>query len=172
MGIVDSDDVGSPTGDPIAPINKAVRQIMLDLPDFFDDQTATEVLELNLGDFVSSSSLLLKSMYEFDLDTEEGIYRLLELIPLLDPEIIKTVMQEIWPGYPVDSLNFDNSLARAEIRGYLLDFLDGHGTKEEDIDHTDESQPDGGAETPEPSTSESDAEATDAANGGSGSSIV
>lgn len=154
MGIVDSNSVESAAGDPVKPLEKAVRRIQMELPDFFDDELAAEVLSLEVGAIISSSNLMLKSMYEFDLDTEDGITRLLELLPIIDPDILKTVMQEIWPGYPVDSLNFDNSLAREEIGGYLLDFLEGHGTEEEDIDSTDEGQPDGGAETPEPSSGE------------------
>jgi hypothetical protein len=149
MGIINSEDIDSPLGDPVKPVEKAIRQVMLGLPDFFDDQASEELLELSLSSTVSASSLMLKSMYEFDLDTEEGVDRLLELLPVLDPDIVKTVMQEIWPGYPVESENFDNNVSRAKIRGYLLDFLDGHGTEAEDIDSTDESEPDGGAEGPE-----------------------
>ncbi len=149
MVIVTRDEAGTSVGDPVKPVTKAIRTVLLDLPEFFDDETAGEVLQLSVDDVVSSGNLLLKSMYEFDLDSEDGVSRLLELIPLLDPEILKTVMQEIYPGYPVDSLTFDNSLARAEIQGYLLDFLEGHGTDKDDIDHTDEGEPDGGAETPE-----------------------
>ncbi len=154
MSIVHSDELDSPVGDLVTPLEKAVRRVTLDLPDFFNDDQAVEVLELHVGEVVSSSNLLLKSMYEFDLDSEDGVERLLSLLPILDPEIIKTIMQEIWSGYPVDSLNFDNSLARAEIKGYLLDFLDGHGTDAADIDSTDEQEPDGGAETPTGGTAE------------------
>lgn len=150
MAIVGSGDAASALGDPVKPLEKAVRRIALDLPNFFDDQLAEAVLQLSVDDVVSGNALMLKSMYEFDLDSEEGVNRLLELLPILDPEIVKTVMQEVWPGYPTDSLTFDNNLARAEIRGYLLDFLEGHGTAVEDIDSTDEAEPDGGAETPEP----------------------
>jgi len=150
MGIIHNDEIATPVGDPVDPIEKAVRRVQLDLDNYFDDGIARDVLGLMVDYIVSSSNLLLKSMYEFDLDSEDGVVRLISLLPILDPEIIKTVMQEIWPGYPVDSLIFDNSLGRAEIKGYLLDFLDGHGTKPEDIDSTDEDEPDGGAETPTP----------------------
>ncbi len=150
MSIVSIDKMRPPVGDPVTPLEKSARRIDLDLPEFFDDEVASDVLSLRVDEVISSSNLMLKSMYEFDLDSEEGVVRLISLLPILDPEILKTIMQEIWPGYPVDSLTFDNSLARAEIEGYLLDFLTGHGTKAIDIDHTDESEPDGGAESPEP----------------------
>lgn len=149
MAIMHSDETGSPLGDPVEPIQKAIRTVALDMPQTFDDSVAGEVLALSVDELVSSSNLLLKSMYEFDLDSEEGVVRLISLLPILDPEILKTVLQEIWPGADVDSLTFDNSLARSEIKGYLLDFLGGHGTKAEDIDSRDEGEPDGGAEGPE-----------------------
>ncbi len=150
MAIINSGETGSPLGDHVEPVQKALRTVALDLPDFFNDEVAGEVLALSVDEMVSSSNLLLKSMYEFDLDSEDGVVRLISLLPILDPEILKTVMQEVWPGADVDSLVFDNSMARSEIEGYLLDFLGGHGTKAEDIDSTDEGEPDGGAESPEP----------------------
>jgi hypothetical protein len=150
VGVIHHKDIAGPIGDFVSPTDSGVaRRVQLDLPDFFDDRAAEEALELSIGAVISSRNVLLKSMYDFDLDTEDGVTRLLSLLPVLDPEIVKTIMQEIWPGYPVDSLTFDNSLARAEIRGYILDFLEGHGTKKEDIDHTDEKEPDGGAEAPQ-----------------------
>lgn len=127
-----------PVGDTIKPPTGPLQKIVLDLPDFFDDSLAEEVLSLSLDDLIQPNNLLLKSMYDFDVESEEGVSKLLELIPIIDPDILKTLMQEIWPGYPVDSLTFDTNLARAEIRGYLLDYLEGHGSKAEDIDHTDE----------------------------------
>lgn len=149
MAVINRNSIPTFVGDPVQPLEKAARRVTFDLPSFFDDEAARSVLELSVDTLVSPNNLLLKSMYEFDLDSEQGINRLLELLPILDTEIVKTVVQEIWPGYPVDSLTFDHSLARAEIRGYILDFLEGHGTQEEDIDHRDEAEPDGGAETPE-----------------------
>ncbi len=145
-----------PVGDPVKPVQKALRKITLDLPQDFDDTLAGEVLSLSVGEMVSNNNLMLKSMYEFDLDSEEGVVRLISLLPILDPDILKTVVQEIWPGYNVDSLTFDPSLARAEIKGYLLDFLGGHGQEAEDIDSRDEGEPDGGAESPEPGPEKGD----------------
>ena len=130
MGVVSSDEASSALGDVVKPVQKAIRKVALDLEGFFDDDLAESVLGLTVGDAVSSSSLVLKSLYEFDLESDDGVDRLLELLPILDPEIVKTVMQEIWPGYPVDSLTFEPNLARAEIRGYLLDYLEGHGDDE------------------------------------------
>lgn len=126
MGVVSSDEAPSALGDPVKPIQKGLRSVALDLEGFFDDDLAEEVLNLSVDEVVSPSTLVMKSLYEFDLDSPEGIGKLMELLPLLDPEILKTVVQEIWPGYPVESLTFDPIIARAEIRGYLLDFLEGH----------------------------------------------
>ena len=126
MGIVSSEEAPSVLGDPVKPVEKAIRSVALDLEGFFDNDLAEEVLNLSVDEVVSPSSLVLKSLYEFDLDNPEGIDKLLSLLPILDPEILKTVVQEIWPGSDVESLTFDPIIARAEIRGYLLDFLEGH----------------------------------------------
>ena len=126
MGVVSSDEAPSVLGDPVKPLQKAVRSVTLELEGFFDDDLAEEVLNLSVDEVVSPSSLVMKSLYQFDVDSPEGIDKLLELLPLLDPEILKTVLQEIWPGYPVESETFDPIIARAEVRGYLLDYLEGH----------------------------------------------
>lgn len=146
MILVECDSVEPAVGDQVRPLAKAVRQIDLTLPDFFNDTLAEEIMDLSVDDMVSAQNFVMKSMYDFDLDSTDGVNRLLELLPLLDPEIVKTIMQEIWPGYPVDSVTFDNSLSRSKIRGYLLDYLNGHGTEKADIDSRDETEPDGGAE--------------------------
>jgi len=116
-----------PIGATITPMYKAIRRVVLDLPDDFNNALAEEVLDLSVHDMVSPQNLMYKSMYEFNLDTPEGINRLLSLLPVLDPEIIKTTTQEIWPAAPVADLEFDANMARAEVRGYLLDLLEDHG---------------------------------------------
>lgn len=151
MAIYKHLQLGTPVGDPVEPVAKSVRKVKIDLADDFDGgDTAQEILGLQVENVLTSGNFFMKSMYDFDLDSEDGIVRLISFLPILDPEIIKQVLTEIWPGYPVDSLTFDNNLARAEIKGYLLDFLGGHGTEAADIDSTDEGEPDGGAETPSP----------------------
>lgn len=68
-----------------------------------------------------------KALYHFDLETPDGVDRLLELLPILDGEIVAEVYQEIWPGYPTDDAEeFNVRIARAEIKGYLMDFLTKH----------------------------------------------
>lgn len=148
MPVVHSDMVGPALSDSTQPLRKSVRKVIIALPDFFDDAAASEVLGLSVDDLVGARSFIMKSMYDFDLDSEDGVNRLLELLPILDPEIVKTVVQEIWPGYPVDSTTYDNTLSRAKVRGYLLDYLNGHGTEPAEIDSGDEHEPDGGAEFP------------------------
>lgn len=95
-----------------------------DLEKHFDDDLAEQMLGLHLGDgTVSSLDLLSKSIYDFDLETDEGIEKLLTLLPVLDPEIVLQIVQEIWPGYPPE--NFEVHRFRLEIKGYLLDYLYG-----------------------------------------------
>lgn len=85
------------------------------------------------GGFSSDSESMLyfdgeslkKAIYHFDIETPEGIDKLLQLLPILDGEIIEEVYQEIWPGYPTED-DFNLRIARAEIRGYLMDFLLKH----------------------------------------------
>jgi hypothetical protein len=64
---------------------------------------------------------LLKSLYEFDFDTEDGAQKLIELVPVLDPEILVKIVEKLWPGYAVEDA--DPELLRAEVKGYLLDYL-------------------------------------------------
>jgi len=46
----------------------------------------------------------------------------------MDREILADIAGEIWPGYP--SQDLDPKLLRLEIKGYMMDYLDGHGTQE------------------------------------------
>jgi hypothetical protein len=88
-----------------------------------DNDTAEAMLNLADGRLVQGAKLLMKSMYDFDFETPEGIERFLSLLPVMDAEIIKDVMMEIWPGYPAE---IDARRHRLEIRGYLKDYLDQH----------------------------------------------
>ncbi len=121
------EEAGLALGDHIEPVAKSDRRsVSLGLGEFFDDELAESYLHTEIQSFINTKELVKKSMYDFDLVSEEGVDRLLALLPIMDPEIMKEVVQEIWPGYPVDD-NFDPKTQRAEIRGYLLDYLGGHG---------------------------------------------
>lgn len=106
----------------------------------FPDEKAEDLLEIELGHKVLSPlSYLAKSFYDFDLETPDGIDKLLTLLPVLDPVIIEQVANELWPGYPPE--NFDPKRFRLEIRGYLLDYLEdqesySNGEPEEEDDNS------------------------------------
>lgn len=91
------------------------------LEDLFDNELAERLLGLSVGSVVTSSEWVRKSLYDFDLDTPEGIEKLMALIPIMDPEILKDIMTELWPGYPVE---VNAKRHRLEIKGYLKDYLD------------------------------------------------
>lgn len=93
------------------------------LEDSFDNTRAEEMLGLSIGKITHSSSFVRKSMYDFDLETPEGIEKLMALLPIMDPEILKDIMTEIWPNYPTD---IDARRHRLEIKGYLKDYLDSY----------------------------------------------
>lgn len=61
------------------------------------------------------------SLYNFDLQSAEGVDRLVALLPILDEDIVKAVYQECFPGYPLDSIA--PRMARIELRGFFMDFL-------------------------------------------------
>jgi len=98
------------------------------LDENFDDDLSKSILEIHLDKALHPQEAVEKSLYNFDLDTPDGVDRLLELLPILDPEIINEVYQEIFPGYPVDTLA--PRMARLELRGYLMDYLANNGTQE------------------------------------------
>lgn len=93
------------------------------LADDFDDDLAKSMLEVLFDKVVLTHDALEKSVYNFDLETPEGVDRLLELLPIMDPAIINEVYQEVFPTYPVDTLA--PRVARIELRGYLMDYLNG-----------------------------------------------
>lgn len=68
------------------------------------------------------------SLYNFDLLTPDGVERVVALLPILDESIVKAVYQECFPGYPID--NISPRVARVELRGFFMDFLDGSTTPE------------------------------------------
>jgi hypothetical protein len=103
------------------------------LEDSFDNEGAERMLGLYVGKVTTTSDLVRKAMYDFDLDTPEGIDKLMSLLPIMDPEILKDIMTEIWPGYPTD---IDARRHRMEIKGYLKDYLESYDEQEGQLDET------------------------------------
>lgn len=102
------------------------------LEDSFDNDQAEALLSLSLGQITYTSELLRKSMYDFDLETPEGIEKLMALLPIIDPEILKDIMTEIWPGYPTE---LNPRQHRMEIKGYLKDYLESYDSEDEVEQH-------------------------------------
>jgi len=122
------EEAGHPLGEFISK-SQSTEQIH-SLADFtidFDEDASTQILSLEISKNIIDVEELIKSLYEFDLESEEGIQKLLELMPILDPDIIVDLVEKIWPGYVV--YQADPDLLRAEVQGYLLDYLG------EDEDH-------------------------------------
>lgn len=109
------------------------------LEESFDNDKAETMLNLSVGRITTTRELVRKSMYDFDLETPEGIEKLMALIPIMDPEILKDIMGEIWPGYPTD---VDARRHRLEIKGYLKDYLESYDQE----DATQQLGPGGGQE--------------------------
>lgn len=122
------EEVGKAIGDPVEPLTKGPAEIVpAGLDGFFNEDSASAALGVAFSEAVNVTALIKGSLYDFDLTSEEGVTRLMELLPIIDRDILKEITQEIWPGYPVNDETFDDKFARNEIRGYLLDYLDGHG---------------------------------------------
>lgn len=115
-------EVGDPLGSPTRVAEGHVVKA-LEMGPFLGNEQSQDTLELQVSEMVDPESLIRKSIYNFDVDTPEGIAGLLAVLPIMDPEILKEVYTEIFPGYPTDE-KFEPKLARKEIRGYLLDYLD------------------------------------------------
>lgn len=123
MSVIKAQKILGPVGDKTFSLETSPRKVSLDLSSFYNDEAARDLLDLTVSELVHSHSPLLKSMYDFDVDTDDGIFKLLELLPILDIEIVKQITQELWPGYPVNEPTFNQAVIRAELRGYLLDIL-------------------------------------------------
>lgn len=112
-------EVGHPVGDFIS---KAIDEVsVVSIPAItvnFDENKSREILSLEINKSIDVVDLI-KSLYDFELDTPEGISKLLQLLPVLDAEIVVDLVEKIWPGYAVE--NEDPALLRAEIKGYFLD---------------------------------------------------
>jgi len=115
------DEAGLPVGDFVEKSHSS--QETHSLSDFtidFDEDNTSAIMSLVLSKGIDVGDLI-KSLYDFDLETEEGIRKLLGLLPVLDPEIVVDLVEKIWPGYAVQEE--DPDLLRAEVKGYLLDYL-------------------------------------------------
>lgn len=114
-------EIGEPLGDFISKFSPFEETYIIN--DFvvdFDEGSSSELLSLDLSKSINVNDLL-KSLYDFDLETPEGVLKLMELVPVLDSVILVDLVEKIWPGYAVEAE--DPELLRAEIRGYLMDFL-------------------------------------------------
>ena len=87
----------------------------------FDEELSEMVLGLEITKSINEENMVRKSLYDFDLESEEGVNKLLELLIILDEDIVKEVYQEVFPGYPKEDL--DVGMARKELRGYFMDYL-------------------------------------------------
>jgi len=117
-----SSEAGTPLGELV--VKSFTQEETYSLSDFaidFDEDKSNQILSLEISKSIIDVEDLIKSFYEFDLDSEEGVRKLLELLPVLDPEIVVELVEKIWPGYVVE--NADPDLLRAEVQGYLLDYL-------------------------------------------------
>lgn len=115
------EEAGYPVGDFVKAVH--VEEQTHSISDFtidFDEDNTSAIMSLVLSKSIDVSDLI-KSLYEFDLDTEEGIRKLLSLLPVLDPSIVVELVEKIWPGYAVEQA--EPELLRAEVKGYLLDYL-------------------------------------------------
>lgn len=112
-------------GDPVGPFVKSAHatEETHSIANFtigFDEDNTSAIMSLVLSKSIDVDDLI-KSLYDFDMETEEGIVKLLGLLPIMDPDIVVEMVEKIWPGYAVDQA--DPDLLRAEIKGYLLDYL-------------------------------------------------
>jgi hypothetical protein len=116
------EEAGRPVGSFVKSANPAdeTPQSIADFTIAFDEDNTSAIMSLVLSKSIDVEELI-KSLYDFDLETEEGIEKLLELLPIMDPDIVVEMVEKIWPGYTVDQA--DPDLLRAEIKGYLLDYL-------------------------------------------------
>jgi hypothetical protein len=136
-----------PVGDTVTPIQKGMRRVSLDLSSTSSEDTVIPLLQTEISRIITPSSFLFKSLYDFDIESNEGVTNLLHLLPILDPDIIKLLVVEIWPGYPTDRELFNIDHTRSEIKGYLLDLVEG-GMIEEGQEGEEGEEATGGGDFP------------------------
>ena len=116
-------EVGEPLGDFLEKSEySTVQDHTIALPVDFDEDKSSAILSLEIHKGIDVADLI-KSMYDFDIESEDGITKIMELLPILDATLIVELVEKIWPGYAVD--NADPDLLRAEVKGFLMDYLDG-----------------------------------------------
>lgn len=64
---------------------------------------------------------LAKSFYGLDVETEDGLKRILDVLPIMDIEFVQQLASEIWPDAQTE--DSDPELLRAEVKGFCLDQL-------------------------------------------------
>jgi len=129
-----------PTSEDLESIAKAVPEDpkvkgdkTFNVPEMEPDIQGNEEAE-GMLDVPSMEQDVPKQLYYFDLQNPEGAVRLIELLPILDPDIVEEIYETIWPGYPVqDEEAFNDRVARLEIRGYLMDYLVNNDLKPGDV---------------------------------------
>ena len=108
--------------DPAIPTEVVVREVAVSsFSEFFNDSFAKSILGMSIDSMLDPKALVSKSMVNFDLDTSNGIGRLLELLPIMSDAIVTQIYQRIFTGYPRNELVI--RIAKLEIRGYLMDYL-------------------------------------------------
>lgn len=105
------------------------------LEEKYDEDIAKSVLSLNIDEMVFTGDIAKgiqgASVYQFDLETPEGITKTMELLPVLSEEVLTDILIEIWPGANADA---SEELKRAEIRGFLMDYANEAGFFAEDFE--------------------------------------
>jgi len=67
-------------------------------------------------------------MYNFDLETEEGVQSLMELLPILDEKIVAEIYTGIWPTS--SAKNKDPDFLKLQIQGLIHDRFSEPGPSE------------------------------------------
>ncbi len=114
-------EFGKSCSDYVEPVNDSDVIVKASyLEDFFDEDLSFNILNVPFDDLIDTNKIV-KSLYDFDLDSKDGILKLLESLPIMDREILFDISEKIWPGYI--ATDKDPDLVRYEIKGYLLDYL-------------------------------------------------
>lgn len=82
---------------------------------YVDEDTAHRALSVDLP-----MRAVYKSLFNFDLYTDEGRQAFLDILPVADAEIVKDVYSSIWPS-SMGTKTVDTKLLKLQIVGYLHD---------------------------------------------------
>lgn len=106
----------------ISSADSSIVDTIKGLDDWFGDpDLVVKVLNHTVDQAINTVSEVRKSLFDFDVNTYEGAQKVLHLLPILDEDVVKLLMQELWPGYPTNDESFDHKRARLQIKGFLLD---------------------------------------------------